>query len=59
MYLSSTAMVRRNSRPSPLSHLSVTGRSTSSAPLPACCQSVSGPGSLIAVPPGGDQPNSA
>ena len=47
-------MVRRNSRPSPLSQTSVTGLPTASGPAPCCLQTVSASGSFTVVPAGGD-----
>ena len=49
-YLSSTEMVRRNSRPSPLSQTSVIGRPICSASEPSCRHSVSAFGTLNVAP---------
>src|SRR5262249_45802066 len=57
MYLSSTEMVRRNSRPSPLSKTSCSGCSTVSGPEPCWVQSVVSSGRLMVVPAGGSQPH--
>src|SRR5689334_3570177 len=52
-------MVRRNSSPAPLSHVSVTGRPTPSVPPPCWVQTVLLSGVFTAPPDGPTQPNSA
>jgi hypothetical protein len=58
-YLSSIEMTRRNSSPSPLSQVSVTGLSTPSAFEPCWVQTVLLSGAFTGAPAPPTQPNSA